>query len=170
MLHDLADTDLTFDPQPLLRLLNKHEVEFIVIGGVAVMAYGCLRATRDIDIVPKPTRSNFVKLAKALEELEAKLIGVDAHLLDDVDLDAPTLARGANFPVETIYGQLDILQETHDINLYELVSKEPVHVTMDGVSVYVCSLSVLRKLKQLAARPRDLADLDELEEVTEETT
>lgn len=39
----------------LLRLFHAHSVEYVVVGGYAVIAYGHLRATGDIDLFVNPT-------------------------------------------------------------------------------------------------------------------
>ncbi len=58
-------------PLELLRVLREHDVDFLVIGGVAVAAHGYLRATKDVDIIPRPSRENLDRLAAALETLDA---------------------------------------------------------------------------------------------------
>jgi hypothetical protein len=57
-------------------LLNQHGVEFLVIGGVAYNFHAPPRATKDIDVWVRPTRTN----------LERTLAG--AELLEDLDLGA----------------------------------------------------------------------------------
>ena len=49
-------------------LLNKHEVEYMVIGGVAVIYHGYTRATSDIDFWYKPSLENFHKIIAAYRE------------------------------------------------------------------------------------------------------
>jgi len=50
-----------FEPDELLLALTNAQVEFIVIGGVAVGVHGITRATKDLDIVPSPAQENLTK-------------------------------------------------------------------------------------------------------------
>jgi hypothetical protein len=74
---------VTADPLALLGVLARHEVDFVVIGGVAVQAHGHLRTTRDVDVIAAPDADNARRLAAALRELDARNRGVDAEHLDD---------------------------------------------------------------------------------------
>jgi hypothetical protein len=62
-----------FDLRALVAALHAREVEFIVVGGVAVGAHGYLRATRDLDVVPDPEHTNLRRLAAALGDVAARL-------------------------------------------------------------------------------------------------
>jgi hypothetical protein len=70
----------TFEPGPLIERLVDAGVEFVIVGGFAVIAHGYVRATRDLDIVPASTRGNYERLAGLLRGLDAEQIGVDANL------------------------------------------------------------------------------------------
>jgi hypothetical protein len=61
-----------FEPGPLIERLVDAGVEFVIVGGFAVIAHGYVRATRDLDIVPAPTRENYKRLAALLRGLEAE--------------------------------------------------------------------------------------------------
>lgn len=131
---------------------------------MAVGAHGYPRATRDLDIVPEPSAENMQRLAEAISDLRGRLHGVDAEQLG-IALDAETLAEGANFPLDTAHGRLDILQEIGDRRLHEFVASEPVEIELDGIRVLVCSRQALRRLKQDAGRPQDIADIAALDEL-----
>jgi predicted nucleotidyltransferase len=55
--------------QELLRRLSGAEVRFVLVGGLAVNAWGYLRVTRDVDVVPDPDPENLSKLGDLLPEL-----------------------------------------------------------------------------------------------------
>jgi hypothetical protein len=61
-----------FEPDDLLLTLTGAQVEFIVIGGVAVGVHGFTRATKDLDIVPSPAHDNLERLAAALGDANAE--------------------------------------------------------------------------------------------------
>lgn len=50
------------------NLLTKHRVDFIVVGAYAMAAHGYVRATMDVDVFVRPTRSNAKRLGAALRE------------------------------------------------------------------------------------------------------
>jgi hypothetical protein len=64
--------DRVFDAQEILRVLVTHQVDFLVVGAVAVQAHGYIRSTLDLDIVVRPTALNLSRLAEALADLEAE--------------------------------------------------------------------------------------------------
>ena len=62
-----------FDPGPILRVLEEHGVDFVVVGGLAGMAHGSRYPTDDTDVAYDRTRDNLERLAVALRELRATL-------------------------------------------------------------------------------------------------
>jgi hypothetical protein len=48
-----------FDAVAIFRALNRHSVEYVVVGGFAVAAWGVIRATEDLDLVVEPSWDNF---------------------------------------------------------------------------------------------------------------
>lgn len=93
------------DPRHIFECLARHRVDYVVIGGIAVIAHGHTRNTRDVDLVPSLEPANLRRLAAALREMRARLSGVDAHLLEIDVYDPKTLASGANFTLETEGGR-----------------------------------------------------------------
>ena len=82
-------------------------MRFVVIGGIAARLLGSPTVTRDTDICYERTPENLERLAAALEELGAKLRGVDEEV--PFLLDAKTLAAGDHFTFETQAGDFDVL-------------------------------------------------------------
>jgi hypothetical protein len=157
-----------FEPDDLLLALTNAQVEFVVIGGVAVGVHGFIRATKDLDIVPDPTPENLERLARVLVEIEAQHVGVGDFLPDEFPYD-PTdpaqLAEGANFCLNTSHGSLDILQWVSGIDTelaYSELAPRAVTVSFRNTQIRVCSLDHLRAMKRAAGRPQDLKDLEQL--------
>lgn len=65
----------------LIGVLNRHEVEYVLVGGVAATAYGAERETDDADCVVRRERANLERLAAALRDLHARLR--IAHVSDE---------------------------------------------------------------------------------------
>jgi hypothetical protein len=101
-----------FAPDDLLLALTNARVEFIVIGGVAVGVHGFVRATKDLDIVPRPAQENLARLARLLEEIDAQHVGIGDFSPEESPYDPtdPTqLGEGANFRLESSLGPIDIM-------------------------------------------------------------
>jgi hypothetical protein len=94
------------DPVRIFAALQRHEVEYLTIGGIAVNAHGHVRNTRDVDILIEWKRENMRRLAAALAELDASPFGVDAELKDVDPRDPHDLFKGGNFTLRTAAGGL----------------------------------------------------------------
>jgi hypothetical protein len=57
----------------LLQLLNEFEVEYLIVGGFAVMKYGEPRYTKDLDVWVHNSRQNSVRVVEALTKFGAPL-------------------------------------------------------------------------------------------------
>jgi hypothetical protein len=158
------------DPIPLLKLLYEHGVAHIIIGGLAVSAHGHVRPSKDLDIVPNPTRENLGRLVAALTVANA----VDAVASDFDPVELPMsalrvedLSQGGNFRLVTDLGDMDIFQWVSGVDaadLYAVLDREALEGAVEGIPVRVCGLAHLRAMKRAAGRPQDLADLERLGE------
>jgi hypothetical protein len=158
-----------FEPDDLLLALTAAQVEFIVIGGVAVGVHGFARATKDLDIVPDPAPENLERLARVLVDIDAQHVGVGDFSTEEFPYD-PTnpvqLAEGANFRLETSLGPMDIMQWVAGIETdlaYSELAPQAFPVTFRDTQIRVCALDHLRAMKRAAGRPRDLEDLRQLD-------
>ncbi len=149
----------------LLERLVEADVRFVLVGGLAVNAWGYLRATRDIDVVPDPSTENLEKLDSLLRELGGK-VDVDGRLLSSSAILA-FLKTGDRTLVVTTHGRVDVLQGLPQIPTYEELSADEVEVDVAGLVVRVCSLEHLLAMKRASERPRDKDDLEALESASE---
>lgn len=145
----------------LLERLVGAEVRFVLVGGLAVNAWGHLRGTADLDIVPDPDRANLDRLAEVLQALGGRVEVAEGRL----DASAiPTFLRvGDRTLVTTEAGPVDILQGLPQIPRYAELARDAVEVDLDGTPVRVCSLEALLTMKRASTRPRDRDDLEALE-------
>jgi predicted nucleotidyltransferase len=148
----------------ILAELNREDVEFLVIGGVAVGFHGYVRATKDVDIVPAPDSQNLEKLARVLQRLDAQVEGaedfVEGELPDPLDPEA--LGLGGNWVLRTRLGRFDIMQWIGDEALWEKLAPGALDADIDGLRIKVVSYDDLVALKEMAGRPEDLTDLQRL--------
>jgi hypothetical protein len=163
------------DPLEILRALARHEVDFVVIGGLAVGHHGFVRATKDVDIVPNPSRENLERLLEALEELEAKQSAIgdfdERELPATLSLDG--LLAGGNWDFETRFGRLDVMQfidgALESADDYEHLRSNAVAGTYEFGVAWFAGYGELLDLKQLAGRDQDLIDVRALREANRDT-
>jgi hypothetical protein len=132
-----------------------------LIGGLAVNAWGYVRGTRDVDIVPDPSRENLARLADLLKGLAGKVV-VGERQLDSESI-ATFLRTGDRTLVATDLGDVDVLQGLPQIPRFEVLDEQAKEIEVGGLTVRVCSLEHLLEMKRASERLRDRADLDALE-------
>jgi len=160
------------DIAALLRRLHAEAVEHVLIGGLALNAYGVIRSTKDVGICPAPDRANLQRLAGMLRDMDARQLGVtdDGFAAPEMPFDPMSvedLAAGGNFRLETSLGALDVMQWVPGIDAdraYDRLRPGSREALAFGIPIRVCSLSDLRAMKRAAGRPQDLQDLADLAE------
>lgn len=147
------------DPRHIFDTLARWRVDYVVVGGIAVIAHGHTRNTRDVDLIPAPDRANLERLAAALRDLGARLSGVDADKLEIDVYDPDTLASGANFTLETDAGGVDVFNDVPGAAQFEQLRERALIVDLDGLTIRVAGLEDLIRMKQASGRPQDLDDI-----------
>lgn len=145
----------------LLERLVAADVRFVLVGGLAVNAWGYLRGTRDVDIVPDPARDNLDRLTNLLEALEGR-VEVGGRELGAGAI-RTFLEAGDRTLVATGLGHVDVLQGLPQVPSYADLDTEAREVDLDGMEVRVCSLDHLLSMKRASDRPRDHDDVEALE-------
>jgi predicted nucleotidyltransferase len=145
----------------LLARLDAAGVRFVLVGGLAVNAWGYLRATRDVDLVPDPAAENLARLDELLKQLDGK-VDVGGKLLDPGAI-STFLRSGDRTLVVTELGDVDVLQGLPQVPPFSKLDAEATDVDLGGLVVRVCSLEHLLEMKRASARPRDRDDLEALE-------
>lgn len=160
------------DEPPQLRLaelvmaLDRRQVRYLIVGGVAGRLHGATRTTQDLDICPATDAGNLERLAAALDDLGARL--VLAPEFGDV-----VVAASRELIVEfsatrwhTQAGQIDVLlaikgesDERLGFNDLEL---RAVTVRLADATIVVAALQDIVRSKEAAGRPKDLEALPEL--------
>lgn len=146
------------DAERLLGALARHRVDYVLIGGVAIQAYGHVRTTQDLDVIAAWTRENIDRLAAALHELGARLRGVDADLLGIDPGNSRHLYQGGNFLLSTQHGDLDVFAVDQTAGApasYEELRDRAVAVEVLGVRLLVANPEDLIRMKTAASRFRD---------------
>jgi hypothetical protein len=154
----------------LIEVLDRYEVEYLIVGGAAGYAYGAERPTGDEDCVVRRERANLDRLAGALRELHARLrVGgmtdAEAQTLP-VRIDGTTLDRAGMSTWMTEAGPFDVLAglEAPDgrlLSYEELVERSTV-LRGDGFVVRAAGLEDIIRAKERADRIKDREALPEL--------
>jgi hypothetical protein len=156
--------------EAVVRALNSAEVEYLIVGGLAVNAHGFVRLTRDIDIVIRLTPDN------ARNGLHALLaIGYQMSIPEKPEAfaDAPTRERWREEKQMVV---LKLWSDEHRRTPIDIFVYEPFSFAEElgrcvlleispGVTAPVVALATLLEMKRAVGRPQDLIDIQELERV-----
>lgn len=151
------------DTAALLHVLDRHEVEFIVVGMTAAVLQGAPLLTFDLDVIYQRTPENMTRLLAALKE-------IDAHFRGDPRSIAPNLSHLESVGhklLETTLGDFDVLGSIDQGRSYDDLVADSVTMQLDEISVRVLSLARLIEIKERAGRPKDLAVLPVLRSTLE---
>lgn len=145
----------------LLHRLIAAKVSFVLIGGLAVNAWGVVRGTKDLDVVVDPDPDNLNRLALLAAKTGGHVHTGEALLSSSFSI-AAALIEGERVEIETNLGPLDVVQGLPGVPSYKALRERAKDVEILGVVIPVCSLDDLLAMKRAAGRTRDLADLEDL--------
>jgi len=158
----------TFHPRELFQALARHEVEYVTVGGVAIQAHGAQRLTRDLDVAIAASKKNLDRLAAALIELDARILGPDGERSRSVP-SAAMLGSGDQWHLITSYGRLDVLVLPAHLGPFADMRARAHEVPLGDVVVPIAHRDDLLKMKRASGRPQDLADVRLLESLEDES-
>ena len=157
-----------YRPDEILAVLERHQVLYVVIGGLAAELRGSPYVTRDVDVTPARTRENFTRLAAALRELDAKLRIPDIEEPLAIRLDERTFGQGATWNFVTKHGFLDIALLPDGTRGYDDLRRSATQEQItDTVTIFVAALADVIRSKEAAGREKDRAVLPILRQVLE---
>jgi predicted nucleotidyltransferase len=146
----------------LLRRLAEGDVEFVVVGGLALNAWGVVRGTKDVDVVIATAPENIKRVAEVAVTAGGHVQRGEALLGTPLSI-AAALADGDQVAIETDLGRLDVVQGLDGVPGFEELRSRAVEAQILGATVWVCSREDLRAMKRAAGRTRDLADIEDLD-------
>ena len=135
----------------LLQLLNEFEVEYLIVGGFAVMKYSEPRYTKDLDVWVHNSRQNALRVIEALKKFGAPL--EHDKVTAETFTDKQVVYQIGIAPV-----RIDILTEITGVR-FSAAWENRVASTFFGVPVHFISLDDLVANKQALGRSSDLKDL-----------
>ncbi len=139
------------DFQDFIQALNKHKVEYILVGGYSVILHGYNRTTGDIDIWVNKTKENYIKISNAFYDFGLSLFDMTEY----------------NFLINPIYNVftfgrppvcIDIMTEVKGLEFNNSFNLS-VLTNVDGLTVRLVHYLHLIKAKEASNRPKDQDDL-----------
>ena len=153
---------MRFNPAAILAALERRQVRYVLIGGLAANAHGARRTTRDVDVIVDRSRENIERLADAARDLQVGSPVIDSRRREIDPLDPHDLERAANVSLDTAEGELDVMNEAKGAPPFERLAERAVVVEVFGTRVHVVGLDDLIALKRAAGRDVDLRDIADL--------
>jgi len=144
--------ELHQDFKEFLRLLNSHQVEYLLVGGYAVGHHGYPRATGDMDVWIAVNESNAEKMVSVLSDFGMPKKALSKKLF----LEKDKIIRMGVPPV-----RIEIITGASGVDFAECYSRRE-SIDIDGVTVNIISLNDLRTNKKATGRHKDLEDLEHL--------
>ena len=148
----MATIRLPEDFRDFLKLLNSHQVEYLLIGGYAVCYHGFYRTTADIDIWVAVSRENAEKLVKLIRQFGFETPALSEELF----LNAGRMIRMGVEPT-----RIELLTEISGCEFEECFEKR-IEGNLDGIPVKIISREDLIANKLKTGRLKDLLDVQKL--------
>jgi hypothetical protein len=150
--------------QRVCSTLNKHQVEYMIVGGVAVNFYGYQRVSgiasvlpemkTDLDFWYNPTNANFINIVNALAEM-----GIDTSTLEKIIFDPRRTFL--KIPHKTFH--TDFLPQMAGLKSFRESKANSTSHVLDGNELFIISQSDLILNKKEVNRSIDKGDVDALE-------
>lgn len=141
----------------ILADLNRAGVRYVLIGGIAVIRHGFVRATRDIDAIVSQSATNRKLIRNLVMQWEATRP-------DGSSIPGDSFEPGRDLHLLTRYGEVDLLADHPPPLSFEELSSRADARRVDSIPAPIVSFADLVALKRLAGRDQDLFDLRNLEE------
>ncbi len=148
----MAKIELHPDFKDFLRLLNSHNVRYLLVGGYAVGYHGYPRATGDMDIWIEMSENNSKRIAAVFRDFGMP----DELILEGIFLEKNKVIRIGVPPV-----RLEVITSASGVDFEECYANREI-IETDGIPVNFISLEDLKKNKRAAGRHKDLDDLEHL--------
>ncbi len=156
------------DADELFACLDRHGVRYVLIGGLAAVLHGSPLLTSDADICPARDPGNLIRLAAALEDLDARIRAADAPDGIRFVRDAAFLGSVELLNLITRAGDLDLAFVPAGGAGYEDLARRALSVRIRNVTISVASLEDVIRSKEAANRPKDQRSLPVLRQLLQE--
>jgi hypothetical protein len=136
-----------------VKLCNQYHVKYLVVGGYAVSIHGYPRSTKDLDICIEISEENAEKMVKVINDF-----GFASLKLSKADfLKKDFITQLGHEPI-----RIDILNDMAGVNFNEAWANKK-EIKYEKEKIYFIGYHELLKMKKIAGRPQDIADISKLE-------
>lgn len=142
------------DFKEFVELLNRHEVEYLIIGGYALGIHGYPRYTGDLDVWINPMPENGRKMAQVMADFGFSSIGLTGQDFAE----SGNVIQMGHPPF-----RIDVLTKPDGVEFKECYANRLL-IEYEGVPMSVIGLAEFKKNKRASGRPKDMLDLHSLEE------
>ena len=158
----------------VFRALQQNNIRYAVAGGVALVLHGVVRFTADLDLLVDLEQENLGRFLQAMTELGYRPRNPvkTGEVLDPAIRESWKREKGM-----VVFSFIDPSQPMTMIDVFieekipfQEVMQEIVLMEARGITIPVVSLKHLKRLKQSAGRPQDLADIEAIEALGSEET
>jgi hypothetical protein len=156
------------EAEAIFACLDRHGVQYVLIGGLAAVLHGSPLLTIDADICPARDVDNLARLAAALDELDARIRTPDAAEGVRFPRDAAFLGRVDLLNLVTRAGDLDVAFMPAGTGGYGDLVVRAVPMIIQKVTVAVAALEDVIRSKEAANRAKDRRALPVLQELLKE--
>ena len=151
--------------EDILKALEKERIDYAVIGGVAVVLYGYVRFTKDIDLLIDLSEDNVRRFTKVLAALNFQP-GIPIDPLDMAkEKKREEWIREKNVRVVTFYNPESQLLQIDVLITKDFSSMKRIRKKINGLEISIVDYDDLLKMKKETARPTDLIDIEKLQEL-----
>jgi predicted nucleotidyltransferase len=152
----------------ILKRLNDHGVEYVLVGGLAAVVHGSSLVTYDVDVCVSFREPNLSKIFDTLREINPRIrMRPDKMRLPD---DPARFTSLKNLYLDTDLGSIDFLGELTGVGGFEEVMKHSKVTDFGAFECRVLDLETLIIAKRAAGRPKDIRALPELEALKRDLT
>jgi hypothetical protein len=152
----------------LFACLDRHGVQYVLVGGLAAVLHGSPLPTVDAGICPSRTSDNLTRLAAALDELDARIRTPDAAEGMKFPREAAFLARMDLLNLVTRAGDLDLAFRPAGTAGFDDLVAHAIRMQIRGTTVAVAALEDVIRSKEAANRPKDRRSLPMLRQLLDE--
>ena len=148
------------DFQDFIKALNDSKVDYILVGGYAVILHGHSRTTGDMDIWVRKTKENYLRIIRAFDEFGMPLFDMtEKNFLFNDKIDV--------FSFGVPPSSIDLMTDAKGLDFGDAFKNSSIH-ELEGIKVRVIHVNDLIKQKKAVNRPKDQNDIEHLKPLDKE--
>ncbi|MEM6963318.1 MAG: nucleotidyltransferase [Bacteroidota bacterium] len=143
------------DFQDFLKALNNNNVDYVLVGGYAVILHGYSRTTGDMDIFVRKSKENYQKIVATFLEFGMPTFDMtETNFLENEKVDV------FSFGISPV--SIDVITSIKSLSFNEVIENATIH-QIDEIPICVIHVNDLIRQKKAVNRPKDINDIEHLE-------